>query len=819
MASGYKTPPSFGDGETSYEAWKQELEMWELVTDLKKEKQAIAIVLNLKGQAKAIALEIEKTLLNAVDGIRNLLNVLDPIFQRNETDILYSLFKQFESFERGDKSISEYIIDFERIYNLLKNKEMALPEAVLAFKLLEKAGLDTKEKQLALTACNIINFESMKSALRRIFGQSNNSDFDGAIKQEVFYNKYQRNNRNKTSFVKNSYNNSVQKGTNPLDRQGRRTKCAVCSSTFHWVKDCPHKDVKFVEEENLDDCMYTQQSQKHSYVFMTESFGAAILDTACTSTVCGTKWLFDYIESLSSEEKTQISEKNSDRIFRFGDGSKVKAMKTVVIPATIEDKQCQISTDVVDLELPLLLSKASLKKANAVIDLENDKVTMFGQNVKLQQTSSGHYCVDLRNDKQTEDSEVLVVLEEMDTKDKETAVKKLHRQFGHASEQKLGDLLKKANVQDKEIYDVLTKVTNDCELCAKFKKTPSRPAVSLPLASDFNELISVDLHQLEQSVWYLHIIDIFTRFSAGCIVRTKDASVIGDKIIKNWIGIFGPPKKLFSDNGGEFANEHITQLAQQFNIELMTTAAYAPWSNGICERHNMTLTEIIKKVKVEMKCDYEVALSWALMSKNMLSNVHGYSSYQLVYGKNPILPSIFTDQLPALSGKTTSQMVGNHISALYATRKAFTEVECSERIRRALRKQTRTNMDEIYRNGDKVFYKRPGEDEWRGPSKVIGQDGVIVFVRHGSQLVRVHVCRLKKIQREVDTNNTKGEKSVCDEHVNKSDGSKPEVEHEHNKNYEENDKTEIQIEHEHTEDSEENDITEIQIEHEHTADR
>ena len=383
------------------------------------------------------------------------MNVLDPIFKRNETDILYSLFKQFESFERGDKSISEYIVEFERIYNLLKNKDMALPEAVLAFKLLEKAGLDTKEKQLALTACNVINFESMKSALRRIFGQSSNSDFDGdiEIKQEVFYNKYQRNSKNKNSFVRNStYKDTVQKGTNPLDRQGRRTKCAVCSSTFHWAKDCPHKDVKFDDEENLDDCMYIQQSQQHSYGFLTESFGAAILDTACTNTVCGTQWLFDYIKSLSSKEKTQIFEKNSDRLFRFGDGSKVKALKNVVIPATIGDKHCKISTDVVDLELPLLLSKASLKKANAVIDFENDKVTMFGQNIKLLQTSSGHYSVNLRNNKKTEDSNVLVVLGEIDTKDKETAVKKL----GHASKQMLGDLLKEANVQDKETSELFT---------------------------------------------------------------------------------------------------------------------------------------------------------------------------------------------------------------------------------------------------------------------------------------------------------------------------------------------------------------------------
>ena len=85
-----KTPLHLGNWENSYKMWKQELEMWVLVTDMKKEKQAIAVVLSLKGQAKAIALEIDKALLNAVTGVDYLLSVLDPIFKKNETDILYS---------------------------------------------------------------------------------------------------------------------------------------------------------------------------------------------------------------------------------------------------------------------------------------------------------------------------------------------------------------------------------------------------------------------------------------------------------------------------------------------------------------------------------------------------------------------------------------------------------------------------------------------------------------------------------------------------------------------------------------------------------
>ena len=41
------------------------------------------------------------------------------------------------------------------------------------------------------------------------------------------------------------------------------------------------------------------------------------------------------------------------------------------------------------------------------------------------------------------------------------------------------------------------------------------------------------------------------------------------------------------------------------------------------------------KIKEENKCEWEVALSWALMAKNALRNIHGYSSYELVYGINP----------------------------------------------------------------------------------------------------------------------------------------------------------------------------------------
>ena len=106
------------------------------------------------------------------------------------------------------------------------------------------------------------------------------------------------------------------------------------------------------------------------------------------------------------------------------------------------------------------------------------------------------------------------------------------------------------------------------------------------------------------------------------------------------------------------------------------------------------------------------------------------------------MPSAFGDKLPALEGQTTSTIAASHINAMYAAREDFVKIERSERIRRALHKNTRNN-DVLYKSGDnKVYYKRPDGKEWKGPGVVIGVEGVVVFVRHGGSLVRVHRCRL-----------------------------------------------------------------------------
>ena len=52
--------------------------------------------------------------------------------------------------------------------------------------------------------------------------------------------------------------------------------------------------------------------------------------------------------------------------------------------------------------------------------------------------------------------------------------------------------------------------------------------------------------------------------------------------------------------------------------------------------------------------------------------------------------------------------------------------------------------EQIFENGDTVFYKREGKDRWLGPANVVFQDGKVVFIRHGGIFVRVSPNRLTK---------------------------------------------------------------------------
>ena len=76
------------------------------------------------------------------------------------------------------------------------------------------------------------------------------------------------------------------------------------------------------------------------------------------------------MSSLDETLKKQVQVNSSSTGFMFGDGRKVYPTKKVQIPAMVAGKMNKIATDVLAEDIPLLLSKNSLKKADTIIDNE-----------------------------------------------------------------------------------------------------------------------------------------------------------------------------------------------------------------------------------------------------------------------------------------------------------------------------------------------------------------------------------------------------------------------------------------------------------------
>ena len=121
----------------------------------------------------------------------------------------------------------------------------------------------------------------------------------------------------------------------------------------------------------------------------------AILDSGCPKTVCGEVWLEVHVDSL--KEKLNVTQSDSNGIFKFCNGRSIKSNRKVEMPVIIEDIPVLLTTDVISFDIPLLLSKESMKQANTAIDFKNDYAELFGKKINLFFTSLGHYCIPIKN--------------------------------------------------------------------------------------------------------------------------------------------------------------------------------------------------------------------------------------------------------------------------------------------------------------------------------------------------------------------------------------------------------------------------------------
>ena len=199
---------------------------------------------------------------------------------------------------------------------------------------------------------------------------------------------------------------------------------------------------------------------------------------------------------------------------------------------------------------------------------------------------------------------------------------------------RIGQLITNAGKMTKEVRGWLDHIKATCMACKLDQKARPLPLTSLPRATEFNQVVTIDLKDYKDGEYNFicYLVDWHSKLTVGEQVKNKEMITIAEVILRKWCAVFGGrPDTLHSDRGKEFNNELLTLVAEYLGIRTTLTAAYSPQQNGVNERNHAVVDHMMKRMMLEdPTMSVSTALTWALVAKNTLSNVSGYSPFQLL---------------------------------------------------------------------------------------------------------------------------------------------------------------------------------------------
>ena len=252
-------------GSRNYELWKLQTQAWTFVTEMSKEKQALAVALNLPENDKwkikeKVFGDLELDVLNSENGMSVLFEFLDEYLLEDELMDSWNKFEDFEKFERKPgQNIREYVADFDLKFRKLEKLRIKLPPEILAFKLLRNANLSKQEKMFVLTGVDFADKENMyketKHSLLKLMGDLTvgKGRIGLDIKLEPAWRKStSSSNRTVQDGVKHCNIGWMKKKLNTLGSDGKILLCYSCGSYRHLIAECPESWENIVKRKTSE---------------------------------------------------------------------------------------------------------------------------------------------------------------------------------------------------------------------------------------------------------------------------------------------------------------------------------------------------------------------------------------------------------------------------------------------------------------------------------------------------------------------------------------------------------------------------------------
>ena len=169
------------------------------------------------------------------------------------------------------------------------------------------------------------------------------------------------------------------------------------------------------------------------------------------------------------------------------------------------------------------------------------------------------------------------------------------------------------------------------------------PLTPIPVSGPFDR-IGVDVIQFPRSYdgnqYAVVFVDYLTKWPEVFPVSDQTALTIARLLVESIICRHGVPVELLSDRGRAFLSGLMQEVYQLMGIHKVATTAYHPQTDGLVERFNRTLTDMLAKTVESNGRDWDRRLPYVLFAyRTSPQESTKESPFFLLYGRDPQLPT------------------------------------------------------------------------------------------------------------------------------------------------------------------------------------
>ena len=266
------------------------------------------------------------------------------------------------------------------------------------------------------------------------------------------------------------------------------------------------------------------------------------------------------------------------------------------------------------------------------------------------------------------------------------------------------------------------KYCRTCLPCAEYGGAGKRltpPLRPIPVGGPFHR-VAVDVLTLPATStgnrYAVVFMDYLTKWPEVFATKNHKAETIARLLVTEIICRHGVPEELLSDRGSDFLSSLIKEVCSLTGMRKINTSAYHPQTDGMVERMNRTLIQMISKHSKFYGGEWDQYLNYMLFAYRVRPHSSsGSSPFMLMYGRKARLPTQTALAVPSLATQLDAEDYGSELKKGLGNAWELARQHIGESQEQAKKQYDKKATQEKYQIGDIVMVDYRGN---RSPTKL-----------------------------------------------------------------------------------------------------